>query len=84
MTITLEQIEEMKIPVGTPIELTIPSLQNNSNRILGYFKRIEEHRGKRGKKEFSLVYEQNDGYRSAEFMCLIPLVEKIKILQYKK
>ena len=50
MTITLEKIKEMNIPVGTPIELTINhSLYKEKNVIIkemGYFqelKRVMSH-----------------------------------------
>ena len=87
MTITLEQIEEMKIPVGTPIELTIlyhngPKYTEKLRKRLAYF-------GGLGKSKVSIAEEdilrckkdpQNIGYHQVYHF---EKIDEIKVLEYQ-
>jgi len=48
MTITLEKIKEMNIPVGTPIEITTNYKNFSNDKIKGYFQGLLKHIPKEG------------------------------------
>ena len=71
MTITIDQIKEMNIPVGNPIEMRL-----SNGKELGYFQSVKFD----GEDEL-IYYMKNDSEKSLHF---ISRIEEIKILEYKK
>jgi hypothetical protein len=95
MTITLEKIKGMNIPVGTPIEIirntSINSnLEKNPNnkfyRELGYFQGIRNSRHHNfGEIIYAPILSSGGIENTSEDNgCMIPYIEEIKVLEYKK
>ena len=84
MKLTLEKIEEMQIPLGTPIELTIEDSETKLYRAVGYY-----HGLIRGKKGDTLSCDSNTANDSnwKPLLCnqfMISSIKEIKISEYKK
>jgi len=86
--ITIEQIKEMNIPVGTPIEMTIRSSisgdfnklpENKKLKQIGYFIKIKE-----SKKNPILKYTPILNFPEIAESYLLKYIENIKILEYQK
>jgi len=81
MTMTLEKIKGMNIPVGAPIEMTLKKFSWPSYSVIGYFQGIDFE------TKFVLYDEQ---VKRLEFQkhsisrAVISEIEDIKILEYKK
>jgi len=88
MAITLEQIEGLNIPVGTPIELTFKNPNKTDYKSLGYFKGIINSTGvicyteNLGKQE--LLGERGRFGTGQEGHLYPEDIENIKVLEYKK
>ena len=90
MTITLEQIQGMNIPVGTPIELTLKTRikvkgsnpqEKATYQELGYFMGVDKRILNRYN---SLVYSQRKGLFKNEISHNIDLIKEIKVLKYQE
>jgi hypothetical protein len=94
MTMTLEKIKGMNIPVGTPIELKLNTSisskleKNPDNQIytrIGYFQNIEEKPVPYGRLAYtSRINPGGLENTSEDNGILIPYIEEITILTPKK
>ena len=87
---TIDQIKEMNIPIGAPIELTLNTSisnefkknpNNETFKQLGYFQRIED---KTEDDLYGTIIYNPTTKISTESGCMIPYIEDIKMLDYKK
>ena len=89
---TLDEIKEMKIPVNTPIELTVNAFltkdlkkSNETYKVIGYFNGLEKNpKGMGSLKFYSISGRHYDTNNPVEEKIKIPLIEEIRILGYKK
>lgn len=81
MTITLEKIKEMNIPVGTPIEINFLN-----TKLMGYFIGLEKKEDGHDILKYASSTEEikNFGWRPYGNKCIISNLKEIKILEYKK
>ena len=84
---TLEQIEEMKIPVGTPIEIKLVQGDHVSRRI-GYFDRVYVDTRIYSKGIPNLQYDDGLDFQgkfklSTSREIPIDSIKEIKILEYR-
>ena len=78
MTTTLEKIKEMKIPVGTPIEITTDYKYFKNEKIKGYFQGTND-------ESYGLIrYGDSLSKVNLFSTCSIRDIKEIKILEYKK
>lgn len=78
MTITLEKIKEMNIPVGTPIEMKFSDI-----KLMGYFQGLEKKEDGHDILKYASNI-QDFGRRVYENPVIISNINEIKILEYKK
>jgi hypothetical protein len=83
MTMTLEQIKGMNIPVGTPIEITLNS-NSEPYKTLGYY-----HGLKQRKTVQILLYDTNTAndknWKASIYNeFLVSSIKEIRILEHKK
>jgi len=91
MTITLEKIKEMNIPVGTPIEITTNYKNFSNYKIKGYFQGLLKNFWSEGgvvyscEKLKSKINVKVDPFRKEGIPILqIPYIKEIKIIKTKK
>jgi hypothetical protein len=81
MTMTLEKIQGMNIPVGAPIEFSVGVIPANSKNpiyypTLGYYQDVDNLG--------NLLYKTGKRPIDKTEKCSTSVIEDIKILEYKK